>query len=30
VKVEQVAGLPMLRVDVDRAAIARLGLNART
>ncbi|MEQ1567736.1 MAG: CusA/CzcA family heavy metal efflux RND transporter [Myxococcota bacterium] len=28
VKVEQVAGLPMLRVDVDRAAIARLGLNA--
>jgi cobalt-zinc-cadmium resistance protein CzcA len=30
VKVEQVAGLPMLRVDVDRAAIARLGLDART
>jgi cobalt-zinc-cadmium resistance protein CzcA len=28
VKVEQVAGLPMLRVDVDRGAIARLGLNA--
>jgi cobalt-zinc-cadmium resistance protein CzcA len=28
VKVEQVAGLPMLRVDVDREAIARLGLNA--
>lgn len=28
VKAEQVAGLPMLRVDVDRAAIARLGLNA--
>jgi cobalt-zinc-cadmium resistance protein CzcA len=29
VKVEQVAGLPMLRVDVDRQAIARLGLDAR-
>jgi cobalt-zinc-cadmium resistance protein CzcA len=28
VKAEQVAGLPMLRVDVDREAIARLGLNA--
>ena len=28
VKVEQVAGLPMLRVDVDREAIARLGMNA--
>jgi cobalt-zinc-cadmium resistance protein CzcA len=29
VKVEQVAGLPMMRVDVDRQAIARLGLDAR-
>lgn len=28
VKAEQVAGLPLLRIIVDRAAIARLGLNA--
>ncbi|MFM2163119.1 MAG: hypothetical protein RLZZ383_2631 [Pseudomonadota bacterium] len=28
VKAEQVAGLPMLRVDVDRDAVARLGLSA--
>jgi heavy metal efflux system protein len=29
VKVEQVAGLPMLRVEVDPTRIARLGLSAR-
>jgi cobalt-zinc-cadmium resistance protein CzcA len=28
VKAEKIAGLPMLQVDVDRARIARLGLNA--
>lgn len=29
IKVEQVAGMPMINIDVDRAAVARYGLNVK-